>query len=362
MNTRSVVVAVASVLALSAVSAQASVVLRCGGGTVQTDGFIINAQGEVVFAENSIACNVQQTGLPNPLALTIVDPAAGTTINVGDAAQNVQFFANIANYTAGVDVCRVTVQPPAPAASWPPITLAPVAGVATANLEFAQGLVGGTYNLQLSCERVSNNQQVLVPSVSRQLTVISTVQPTQCSNFPIPAVFQPVIQENFTTAYTPANPSFPLDPLPGTGGFGVQPNQATNFRYWGLSNRILNSQLDRAELKTWRFRPPANTRMQIKKGNTGTAKIAASVSECPGQFTNLPTACRQLQGTIFWSTIPSDANNGWCVLDPAKDYYLSAAAIDLDQLLINGLYVPSESCAGSPCNVENLYQVQNVVQ
>lgn len=362
MNTRSVVVAAVSVLALSAVSAQASVVLRCGGGTVQTDGFIINAQGEVVFAENSIACNVQQTGLPNPLALSITEPLAGASINVGDAAQNVQFVASITNYTAGVDVCAVTVQPPAPAAAWPAQVLTPVAGVAIANLEFAQGLVSGSYNLQLSCDRTSNNQQVLVPSISRPLTVISTTQPTQCSTFPIPAIFQPVIQENFTTAYAPANPNFPLDPVPGSGGFGVQPNQATNFRYWGLSNRIVNNQLDRAELKTWRFRPPANTRMQIKKGNTGTAKIAASLSECPGQFTNLPTACRQLQGTIFWSTIASDAGNGWCVLDPNKDYFLSAAAIDLDQLLLNGQYVPSESCAGSPCNVENLYQVQNVVQ
>ena len=53
-------------------------------------------------------------------ARIVIEDAATTTW------QNVQFSANIANYTAGVDVCRVTVQPPAPAAAWPPVTLAPV--------------------------------------------------------------------------------------------------------------------------------------------------------------------------------------------------------------------------------------------
>ncbi len=356
MNTRSVVVAVATVLALSATTAQASVVLRCGGGTVQTDGFIINAQGEVVFAENSIACNVQQTGLPNPLALSIVDPVAGTTINVGDAAQNVQFSASITNYTPGVDVCRVTVQPPAPAAAWPAVTLNPVAGVATANLQFPQGIVAGQYNLQLACDRVSNNQQVLVPSVNRPITVQSTTAPIACTDFPIPAIFTPVSQATFTDAYVG------VWDQPGSGGFGVQPNQPSVWRYWGFENRFVNNQLASLELKTWVFRPTANTRATILRGNTGTSQVAVSLSNCPGKYTDIPATCRSGGGSIQWSTFPGDNPNERCVLEAGRDYILSASTFVLSTFINSGVYQAVSACAGSPCTTNDLYQVQNTVQ
>lgn len=358
MNTRSVVVAVASVLALSAATAQASVVLRCGGGTVQTDGFIINAQGEVVFAENSIACNVQQTGLPNPLALSIVDPAAGTTINVGDAPQNVQFSANITNYTQGVDTCRVTVQPPAPSAAWPAVTLNPVAGVATANIQFPQGLVAGQYNLQLACDRVSNNQQVLVPSVNRPITVQSSTAPIACTSFPIPSIFEMVSQANFTDPYVGSFTD------PGSGGFGVQPNQTSTWRYWGFQNRFVNNQLDRLQLKTWVFRPTANTRGLFYKGNIGTSTVALSISDCPGKFLEIPAQCRGT-GSIAWSTFASDtppATNR-CILDPTRDYIVSAATFNITTFVNSGgtTYQPASTCAGSPCTTSELYQVEHRV-
>lgn len=356
MNTRSVVVAAVSVLALSAVSAQASVVLRCGGGTVQTDGFIINAQGEVVFAENSIACNVQQTGLPNPLALTIIDPQPGTTINVGDTAQNVQFSASITNYTPGVDTCRVTVQPPAPSAAWTPVTLNPVAGVASANIEFPQGIVAGVYNLQLSCDRVSNNQQVLVPSVSRQITVQSTTAPIACTSFPIPSIFTPVSQANFTDPY------LGVWTEPGLGGFGVQPNQTSVWRYWGFENRFTNNQLSSLELKTWVFRPTANTRATILRGNTASSQVAVSLSDCPGKFVDLPPTCRSGGGSIQWSTVPGDDPAVRCILEPGRDYVLSASTFVLSTFLNTGAYQAVSQCAGSPCTTLDVYQVQNTVQ
>lgn len=147
---------IAGALLATAASLQAQgVTVRCGGGTVQTGGFTINQAGEVVFSEQSLACNVQQTGtcLPDPLQLSIGAPAAGTTIDVGTSAQTVQFSAQITNYSPTFDTCTLNVQP-APNTSWQAVTLQPNgSGAASTNVQFAQGAAAGTYSFQLSCSR-----------------------------------------------------------------------------------------------------------------------------------------------------------------------------------------------------------------
>lgn len=336
----------------------AQVTLRCGGGTVQTNGFIINSQGEVVFSENSIACNVQQGScLPDPLALSITAPAPGTSINVATQAQIVGFGAQITNYSADFDTCRVQVLPPGGVA-WTPITLTPNAsGTASTNIQFNKGIAAGIYNMQLSCQRVANGQQIIVNPISRSLTVQSIGPIDQCDSNPIAAVFNPRIQKNFTDTYTGPPPP---QTDPGEGGFGVQPNVTTNWRYWEHTNNYSNGTLTAATLRMWKFRPTAATRALLLKGNNGASQIAISISECPGQFEDLPSKCTGPTGSVQWSTNAGDSANTYCKLDPTKDYYVSTAQFDLNHLLSEGEYRSTyQVCAGSNCTVDYVYQVQN---
>ena len=345
--------------ALFTEAASAQVTLRCGGGTVQTNGFVINAAGEVVFSENSIACNVNQNpGLPAPLALSITSPAANAQINVSAGPQNVSFAAQITNYTQSIDSCNVQVLPPGAGSPWPAVALTPNGnGAAAANIAFTQGIPGGTYNLRLSCQRTANGQQIVVSPVSRALTVVSTPPQTQCASNPIPNIFNNVIQRGFTDAYT--GPPPPMTDF-GEGGFGVLPNVTSNWRYWSLVNSYANGSLTGATLRTWKFRPTSGSFVQILKGSMGGAQIALSISECPGQFQGLAAACTSATGGLTWSTIPGDPIANRCKLDPTKDYYISTAQFDLNHLLATGQYRSTYGvCAGSSCSVEYVYQVQN---
>jgi hypothetical protein len=289
--------------------------------------------------------------------LSITQPLEGHSINVSAQAQSVTFSAHLDNYTQGVDSCSVQVIPPNGTA-WPAVALSPVNEVATTQLQFAQNAQAGSYTLRLSCNRQSNGQQVIVNPVNRSMTVISTQEPTACENFPIPAVFNPVIQQNFTNAYNGDPDGLPIA---GSGGFGAQPNATTVWRYWDMDNVFSNNALTKSTLRVWKFRPTSATKAGPLKGNMGaSANIALSISECPGKFVDLPTKCTASSGSIYWSTNPADSATQFCKLDPTKDYYISAAQFDLSHLLSTNQYRSLYNvCAGTNCTSQNLYQVQN---
>lgn len=336
------------------------VTLRCGGGTVQTAGFVINNLGEVVFSENSIACNVVQTGLPDPLALVITAPLAGASVNVSTGPQVVAFAGTITNYEASVDDCKVQVQPPAPGSPWPAVALAPNgAGVVNTNVNFAQGLAAGTYTFQLSCTREVNNQQVVVPSVSRGITVINQGggNPDECESDPIPEIFSPIVQTNFAATFVPDPGMVGTCNVYGTGGFGGLPNAPICARYHQTINRMSNNQFTQIGLKTYKFRPTVNTKVQLLWGNGSSPGVAVSISTCPGKFSGVPANCSST-GNLTWATPPQA---GWCQLDPTKDYYINYAHFDLPTFISNGNYVPVQTCAGNNCTVTERWKVQNSV-
>jgi hypothetical protein len=337
------------------------VTLRCGGGTVQTAGFVINNLGEVVFSENSIACNVQQAGLPDALALAITAPLPGVSINVSSGPQVLPFAGTINNYTASVDACQVRVIPPAPGTPWPPVVLQPnVAGVVSANINFAQGLQAGNYTLELSCAREVNDQQVIVPTVTRAVTVVNQGggNPDECQSEPIPEIFSPVIQTNFSAAFVPDAGMWGTCNVFGTGGFGVPVNSPVCARYHQNTNQMSSGALTQVGLKTYKFRPTANTKVKLLWGNGSSPGVAISISTCPGKFAGLPSACTST-ASLTWATPPQA---GWCQLDPTKDYYLNYAHFNLPTFLSTGDYVPVETCAGSNCTLNHHWKVQNDVQ
>jgi len=334
------------------------VTLRCGGGTVQTAGFVINNLGEVVFSENSIACNVTQTGLPDPLQLVITAPLPGASVNVSAAPQNVAFAGTITNYSPTVDACQVRVRPPAPGTPWSPVVLVPNGGVVSTNIQFAQGLAAGIYIFELSCTRQVNGQQVVVPSVSTSITVINqggNPEPDECDSDPIPAIFGPVVQTNFNAPFVNDPGMFGTCNVFGTGGFGGAPNQNICARYHKNTNRLSNGQFTQIGLKTYKFRPTTNSKVTLLGGNGSSDAVAVSISACPGKFAGLPASCTGT-GTMVWTTPPKV---GFCQLDPTKDYYVSYAHFDLPNFLSTGNYAPVRSCAGSNCTVDEWWKVQN---
>lgn len=342
---------------VSTVSAQ-SVTLRCGGGTVQTGGFTINALGEVVFQEMSIACNVQQNpGLPEALVLSITAPPIGATVDVSNGPQNVAFSGLITNYSAAIDVCHLKVNAPSGAPAMPDIALTPNgAGEVSTSVPLATGIPGGNYTLRLSCTRTANNQQIVVAPVDRVLAVVSGPgAPVGCAATPVPAVFaaSPATSlNNYTDAHNSSSACF----LPGNGGFGAAPNVAICARHWTLVNQINNGTLQHAQLRSWKFRPTANTRMKLWRGNGGSGANTVSISECPGQFSQAgATPCQRQNSDVYWSTKAGDT--GYCQLDPNKDYYLNAASFDLNHFRDTGVYRPVQTCAGG-CQTEAIWKVQ----
>ena len=171
----------------------------------------------------------------------------------------------------------------------------------------------------------------------------------------IAPIFAPVTQSAFTDPYV-EGPGFATA---GTGGFGFVPDVPTVWRYWRLDNRFENGSLSQAELRVWTFRPPAGRTGSLSKGNTATGVVAVSISPCPGQFTGLASTCVGRFGSLTWSTAPSASPASVCVLDPSRDYYVNAAAIDVATLAASGVY-DAPPCDGASCTSPGLYQVQIV--
>lgn len=138
------------------------------------------------------------------------------------------------------------------------------------------------------------------------------------------------------------------------------PDQPGHWRYWYLDNRFSHGQLSSLELKTWIFRPPANARAIVMRGPVGTSRIAVSLSDCPGKYLELPSACRQRFGVLHWSTIPGDEAAGYCVLEAGRIYFLNAASFDLEALIASGgaIYDAGPACSGQQCAQVELYQAR----
>lgn len=337
----------ASLALLAACPLQASVLLRCGGGSVATDGFVINGNGEVVFSEDSILCNADASHLAQPLVLTIEHPPAGTTISTN----SVEVTAGIANFDVSHDDCGILVQPPHPYPSGTPVAMVPIDGVATADVPLVNGSTG-VHTLQLFCTRTLAGQQVRVPTATRAINVVGALPPPSCSAASTPPIFSPVTQVDFTAPYVGDWAS------PGAGGFGGPPDQPLPWRYWYFRNSFSHGELSSLELKTWVFRPPAHARASLVRGPAGNSGIAVSLGHCPGTYLDIPAACRNAFGNLHWSTVPGDDPAHYCMLEAGRDYFLNAAAFDLEALVASGglLYQAGPACAGQPCTVIALYQ------
>lgn len=348
----------AALVLLAPFPLHATVLLRCGGGSVATDGFVINGLGEVVFSEDSILCNPPQPAFPEPLALSILSPEPGTTIVVGGTSYSLEVQAGIANFDPRFDTCQLLVQPPAPNPSSAPVAMEPLDGIATTTVDFTAWSWTGVHTLQLFCTREVAGQQVLIPPLTRHVNLVTAVAPPFCSAASAPTIFSPVTQYDFTAPYGGSWAD------PGAGGFGGSPDQPLPWRYWYFQNRFSHGALSGLELKTWVFRPPADARAALLRGPTGTPGIAVALSDCPGKYLDVPAACRSGSGNLRWSTRAGDDPATYCLLEAGRDYILSAAAFDLAALIASGgtLYQAGPACVGQPCSVVELYQVGNWVE
>ena len=173
---------------------------------------------------------------------------------------------------------------------------------------------------------------------------------------PVAAALVPGITEDFTAPYQGVDPY--LDPVgQSSGGWDTTLDGATNWRWWSFDNWLARGSVT-FTLHSWRLRADDGQRAYVGQGNTGSSVIAISLAPCPGQFLDLPPGCTGRHGSLVVTT---EADGVGCHIEPDVDYYLNAAAFDLDELTDNGVYLPVEPdpCrGGATCSWVDLWQVQ----
>lgn len=349
-----------------------NIVLRCGGAqgenSIETDGYFINSQGEVVFNEESILCGPSGSlpgpgsELPGPLAAQFSQPPAGGPITQLPA--NIPFTAQVSNYDYQSvffnDLCKVKTSGPAPGtATVQELTLQPASGtgLATGSLSFPVGLANGNYQVALACSRhFQDGQQQAVVSNPALRTVNVNVPgdgggptpPSGCDNVPIDPIFSPINQRSFTDAY-----------VGGDAGGGWREDHQTEFDAGKITGwldwpmqvvRDANDNPLSLRLRVWAFQPTENARVQFQVHTQSANPVALSISECPGQFGAELGNCVQ-GGSLDWAT-GSRVHPASCNLEAGKTYYINHALFHPQTYHNTGTFV-SSTCTTCRTTIRN---------
>lgn len=323
----SAVVVLAAAGASFRADAQQPITVICGNGTSQTAGVYFDSLGRLVFSEpNVCGSTVIGVGMPDPLNLIINSPGASNPpIDVSNGSQQLSFEGNVGgSFDPDYDSCALSVNP-LPSAGWSnsaPLTVGG-AGAVSRSITFDQGIAAGQYDLSLNCSRIINQQQVIVPSATRAVQVVSGTGGggNVCADQVLPPQFSPLTIAEFNS------------------GYGVPFGQNFGQTGFPMSNVVSGGVLQAAQVRSWRFTAPASGSGQLfVDASSGNGGWTLSISKgCPALFSpseGVPAICTfaSTNGALGWRASNTPTTDNRCVLDPGETYYMNAVYLKRNDL------------------------------